>query len=52
MRITYYRYRKDVLRMRSRDMEYVVGLLKNSKDAGEILSVRHGRRICPENCRS
>ena len=40
MRITCYRYRKDVLRMRSRDMEYVVGLLKNSKDAGEILSVR------------
>ena len=29
-----------MLRMRSRDMEYVVGLLKNSKDAGEILSVR------------
>lgn len=40
MQITYYRHKKGVLRMHSRDMEYIVGLLKNGKDAEAILSVR------------
>lgn len=40
MQITYYRHKKGVLRMHSRDMEYIVGLLKNGKDAEGILSVR------------
>ena len=60
MQITYYRHKKGVLRMHSRDMEYIVGLLKNGKDAEAILSVRrklnmafwHEPRICPENYRS
>lgn len=40
MQITYYRYRKDVLRMRSRDLKYIVGLLKENKEAEDILFVR------------
>lgn len=42
MKITYYRYRKGMLRMCSRDIGYIAGLLREGKEAEEILFARKG----------